>query len=279
MESPPTPARDTSEDSTPTAPRSGIRGIVDNVVADMRSNNGGPTFTGRDLFTLVSISVILTIFYYYGRPGYLRRNHWDEAAELFGWDRGHEYFELVPYMWWAVTSIVIRMVLPCLIIVFVFKDHTRNYGYRIKGEVGHARIYLLMYAVMLPVVVAASFLPGFQDEYPLYAGAIGGIDHFAIYQVCYGIQFIALEAFFRGFIIFALFKRFGYYSVVIMTIPYCMIHFGKPMPETLAAIVAGLVLGYLALKSKSWLYGALLHWAIGITMDLLSIFHKGGFTN
>ena len=68
-------------------------------------------------------------------------------------------------------------------------------------------------------------------------------------------------------------------KLVIMTIPYCMIHFGKPMPETLAAIVAGLVLGYLALKSKSWLYGALLHWAIGITMDLLSIFHKGGFTN
>ena len=39
----------------------------------------------------------------------------------------------------------------------------------------------------------------------------------------------------------------------------------------------GLALGYLALKSKSWVGGALLHWSVGITMDLLAIFHKGGF--
>ena len=71
-----------------------------------------------------------------------------------------------------------------------------------------------------------------------------------------------------GFLVFALFKRFGYYAVPIMTIPYCMIHFDKPAAEVFGAIVAGMALGYLALRSKSWLPGAVLHWAVGISMGV-----------
>ena len=107
--------------------------------------------------------------------------------------------------------------------------------------------------------------------------AINGWDHFFAWQLCYRTQFFALEAFFRGFLLFALFKRFGYYSILIMVMPYCMIHFGKPILETLGAIVAGSVLGYLALKSKTWLHGALLHCSVGFLMDLFAIFQRGGF--
>jgi membrane protease YdiL (CAAX protease family) len=56
-----------------------------------------------------------------------------------------------------------------------------------------------------------------------------------------------------------------------------MIHFGKPVAETFGAIIAGLALGYLAMKSRSWVYGACLHWGVGITMDLLAVLQKGGF--
>lgn len=285
MESTTTPPQEASAtdhehaDKTPTTERArgGFRGFFEELFEDLRENNSGPTFTREDLFTLIIISVLLTIFYYFGRPAYFRRHHWDAAGALLGWDRSHEYFRLIPYYYWAVASVFFRMMLPCLIVVLVYRERIRDYGYRLIGEVEHARIYLLLYFIMLPIVVFVSFQPSFQGKYPFYKGSMDGLDHFVMYQLCYGIQFIALEAFFRGFMIFALFKRFGYYSVVIMTIPYCMIHFGKPMPETLGAIVAGLALGYLALKSKSWLYGALLHWSVGITMDLLAIYHKGGF--
>jgi hypothetical protein len=43
------------------------------------------------------------------------------------------------------------------------------------------------------------------------------------------------------------------------------------------AVPAGLLLGYVALKTRSWVFGALLHWAVGITMDSLAIWHAGGF--
>ena len=60
-----------------------------------------------------------------------------------------------------------------------------------------------------------------------------------------------------------------------MTIPYCMIHFGKPMPEAIAAILAGIILGTLSLKSKNIWLGVLIHCSVALTMDLCSLWQKG----
>jgi membrane protease YdiL (CAAX protease family) len=65
--------------------------------------------------------------------------------------------------------------------------------------------------------------------------------------------------------------------VAVMMIPYVMVHFGKPAPETFSAIVAGFALGYLALKSKSFLWGWMLHWGVAITMDIMVIGREVGF--
>ncbi|MBE7525992.1 CPBP family intramembrane metalloprotease [candidate division WWE3 bacterium] len=61
----------------------------------------------------------------------------------------------------------------------------------------------------------------------------------------------------------------------VMVIPYCMIHFGKPMPETFAAIIAGVVLGFLSLKSKSIWLGVMIHCSVALTMDLCALYRKG----
>ncbi len=261
--------------ATPT--RRGFRGFFSELRDDLTRNNPGPEITVADVGFLILLCALLTIFFYWGRPQYFRFSLWNETAELIGMARTHEYYGLLPYGYWAIMSVLMRMVLPALIIALVMKDSVRDYGYRLKGEAAHARIYLFLYAFMFPIVVAVSFTTSFQQKYPFYGGSVNGLDHFAIYQLCYGIQFFGLEAFFRGFVLFALFKRFGYYAIPIMTVPYCMIHFGKPPLETFGSVFAGLALGYLALKSKSWVHGALLHWSIGITMDLLAIFHRGGF--
>ena len=70
----------------------------------------------------------------------------------------------------------------------------------------------------------------------------------------------------------------GKMAVIVPLIPYVMIHFGKPFPETLGAIVAGLVLGTMALRSRSIVPGILVHFSIAIGMDLLSLWQQGYFT-
>ena len=48
----------------------------------------------------------------------------------------------------------------------------------------------------------------------------------------------------------------------VAVVPYCMIHFQKPLPEALGAIVAGVVLGALSLRTGSVLGGAAVHVAV-----------------
>ena len=69
--------------------------------------------------------------------------------------------------------------------------------------------------------------------------------------------------------------RLGWVSIFVMVVPYNMLHFGKPMPEALVAIIGGLVLGTLSLKTRSIWWGASLHIAIAITMDLCALWHEG----
>jgi len=54
-------------------------------------------------------------------------------------------------------------------------------------------------------------------------------------------------------------------------VPYCMIHFGKTFAETMAAIVAGLALGTVALRTKSIWGGVFVHIAVAVTMDLMTV--------
>jgi membrane protease YdiL (CAAX protease family) len=133
-----------------------------------------------------------------------------------------------------------------------------------------------MLAVMIPLVAFFSTTASFQARYPFYDLVPGEklYPNFWIWEGLYFLQFFALEFFFRGFMVHGLKKRFGVYSILVMMIPYCMIHFGKPLPETIAAIIAGLVLGMLSYKSRSILLGVCIHYSVGLMMDLAALWHK-----
>jgi membrane protease YdiL (CAAX protease family) len=85
------------------------------------------------------------------------------------------------------------------------------------------------------------------------------------------LLYTGIELFFRGLLIHAFKHKFGYYSILFSVIPYCMIHFGKPLPETIGAVFAGLILGFLSLNTGSIVLGILLHCGIAVTMDFLAL--------
>jgi membrane protease YdiL (CAAX protease family) len=86
-----------------------------------------------------------------------------------------------------------------------------------------------------------------------------------------------VEFFFRGYLLFGLFPKIGYLAIFVAAIPYVMVHFAKPPSEALGSMFAGILLGYMALRSGSIWGGFLLHWVVGMTMDALSIYFSGGF--
>ncbi|HLG03891.1 MAG TPA: CPBP family intramembrane glutamic endopeptidase [Bacteroidia bacterium] len=164
-----------------------------------------------------------------------------------------------------------------MIVRFLFREKLTDYGLRWKGAFRDWWLYAGMLSVMTPLVLFFSTTESFLRRYPFYdpSGDISLWPDFWILEVEYFIQFIALEFFFRGFMTLGLRKRFGYYAIFIMTIPYCMVHFGKPMPETIGAIIAGVILGTLSMKSRSIWLGVCIHYSIALLMDFCALWRKG----
>ncbi|MGZ4049488.1 MAG: CPBP family glutamic-type intramembrane protease [Bacteroidia bacterium] len=180
-------------------------------------------------------------------------------------------------IYWACNVIFFYVIPPFILIKFVFKEKFSDYGLSIKGAFKDYKIYVIMLCVMIPLVLFFSRTESFQARYPFYDVKKGEpfYPNLFCWEIVYFVQFFALEFFFRGFLLHGTKQQFGYYSVFVMTIPYCMIHFGKPFPETIAAIIAGIVLGTLSLKSRSIWLGVAIHFSVAITMDLCSLWQKG----
>jgi membrane protease YdiL (CAAX protease family) len=178
---------------------------------------------------------------------------------------------------WSAGCALAYLVVPALIVRFVFGARLRDYGLTFRGFLRHLPVYAVLYLLVLPFVIPAAFSPHTAKFYPFFKGAGDGLGPFIRWQIVYGLQFLSLEFFFRGFLLFGLEKRFGVHAILVMIVPYCMIHFRKSWPESVAAIAAGLVLGLLALRTRSVLGGVLIHWAVAITMDACAIASRGGF--
>ncbi len=242
--------------------------------------DGAPALDRETVVVFVLATLLLIVFQYFGKPEFYRTSALaallkPTAERWLGAQAG-----LAPYAYWGVTSVLLRTVIPLTAVALLFRASPRDFGWRWRGTLSHAPTYIGLWLFMLPLLLAASTMPSFQAKYPFYRGAMAGGFTFWGYELAYGLQFMGVEAFFRGFLTFSLFKKFGNYALFIMAIPYVMIHFNKPLPEVVGALVAALVLGVLALRAKSFIPGFFLHWAIGITMDVLAIDKaNGGWRN
>jgi len=97
------------------------------------------------------------------------------------------------------------------------------------------------------------------------------------YELFTGFYMFGWEFFFRGFLLFGLQKTWlrGGGAVVLQALVFMLLHWSldpqaaKPLAEILSAFPGGIVLGILALRTRSFVYGFLAHWAISATLDVM----------
>lgn len=189
------------------------------------------------------------------------------------------------HLYWFWMGPVVLFALPMTVGCLLLKVRPADLGVQIGDWRSGLKWVFGIYAGFLPVVTTVSFLGTFKRTYPmngfvgdetlkLLLDKGGSIWPFVIFEISYGLYFIGWEFFFRGLMGFGLFKALGWYSVLVATIPFAVMHVGKPEPEALGSVVAGIALGIFALKERSFLYGALLHALVAWSMDVLAIFHK-----
>lgn len=190
-----------------------------------------------------------------------------------------------PYYWMRLSFMGLRMLTIMLPITFYWFIMDRKerplYGFSLKGY--DTRPYLYMLAFMVPLIVIASFQADFLSSYPRAGkwgleyfdlAVPGDRKYFALFELLYGLDFITIEFFFRGFLIYAFMRLVGPGAILAMACFYCFIHFGKPLGETISSFWGGTLLGILAYYSGSILGGIIVHMGIAWLMEAGAILNK-----
>lgn len=227
----------------------------------------------RPLVVMVTTAVSLTLIEYFGDRDTFRTAVSHYYPAFFS----HRYYELAGFAYWTGFRVAGYVVLPWLTVLMMPGERLRDYGLRTRGFVRHLWIYAVLLAIVLLPVMMVSYTKTFQNTYPFYKLAARSWTDFLGWEGLYALQFFALEVFFRGYMIHPLKRALGANAVFAMAVPYCMIHFNKPLAEVLGAVVAGTVLGTLSLATGSIWCGVLIHVSVAVTMDSLSLHHTAGY--
>ena len=234
----------------------------------------------RPAACLLIVALVLTLQDYYGGRGFYDSWLRPWLAELEAHGHRHiilaKYDEYYSYCWWVAARVIGYVLIPFPLWKLLFpNDSLLDMGLRGRGFTKHIWIYALCLAVVVPAMLLVSSQPDFGNYYPFYHLASRSWFDFIIWESIYWLQFLSLELFFRGWILGALRKAMGAGAIFVMAVPYCMIHYGKPYLEANGAIVAGIVLGSLAMRTRSIYSGFLVHITVAFSMDFLALWRRG----
>jgi len=253
---------------------------LDDEAADYRAQlRAAGAVDWRPAVCLAIAGVTLTLQEYYGGRAFyeqmVRPLLEEHDPHGHAWLKLGKYDELYSYGWWVFARVVGYVLIPFPLWKILFPhDSLLDMGFRIRGFFGHLWIYGACLLVVVPVMLLVATQPDFGTYYPFYKQSSRSWQDFLMWEAIYFLQFLSLEMFFRGFIVGALRKTLGSAAIFAMAVPYCMIHYGKPYLEAQGAIVAGIVLGSLAMRTRSIYAGFLVHITVAGMMDTLALWRR-----
>jgi hypothetical protein len=195
--------------------------------------------------------------------------HWDFSLDL-------------PYPWNRYALIVLQLPAKFLLLCLLLW----GCGRLLKDDKGpglsftntkdfHAGPYFLLLACLLPLIALASTRPDFLHTYPkvkniafISAYTRSAAPWQLLYELSYGLDFLSIELFFRGLLVIGLARYAGEKAILPMAAFYCTIHFGKPLGECISSFAGGMILGVIALRTRSILGGLIVHLGLAWLMEV-----------
>jgi uncharacterized protein len=225
--------------------------------------NHAKTLDKKVVIIFLSVAILQSISWYVTSRKFFRANFFEQY-------QFHPQVYLIEYLYWFIGDFITFFVLPVFIIRLFFKEKLSSFGLQIGDYKVGLKITLIFILIMLPLVWIASSTDSFANVYPHLSSARESWTIFLIYELGLLVYMIAWEFVWRGYMLFGLFEKFGFYSLFIQLIPFVILHNGKPMLETFGSILAGLALGILALRTKSIFYCVIAHMSVMFSIDLIS---------
>lgn len=219
----------------------------------------------RATIILISTPLLGILFVYFGsKPFYLQ--HLASSFVLGG------NTELTAGLFTFASAFVYFGLIPALIVKFVFREPLSTYGVRLGDLSFGWKAFAVVAPVMVLLSLLASRMPDFLAQYPMNRAAGDGPLSFADHAIAYLFYYAGWEFGFRGFVQCGLRDELGdWNAILIQTLASSILHIGKPLGETVGAVLGGLVWGVIAFRSRSLLVPLLTHWVLGVSLDLFIV--------
>lgn len=252
------------------------------------------------LFEAIPFLATAMILYGFGKaerfftqPGFWLM--WFLGFAILAFDRSFHIRELVmewfsgqPYRIWfrsiGWSSSLLFTVLPLVLIYELLDRSVEHRWYGLAPGTFDARPYLYLLLIAGVFIGVGSFFGDIQSYYPRYRISegqqfaryyeVGQWVPLTLFELSYASNFITVELFFRGFLIYAFVRYFGAYAVLPMIVAYCVLHFGKPLTESISSVFGGYVLGILALKNRNIWGGVIIHIGVAWLMELFGFLQR-----
>ena len=170
------------------------------------------------------------------------------------------YHDLFATKYW--DRFFLYLIIPLILIFVVFRENPREYGFSF-GEWKLGLIFTLLgILLMTPIIYFLGHGNTSMQQY--YQRFVLGLPWTTF------LDLFGWEFFFRGWILFTYARKFGPEALWLQAVPVALAHIGKPEVETLSTIFGGFAFGWIAWRTKSFLYPFLIHWFIGVLIILVA---------
>ncbi len=153
----------------------------------------------------------------------------------------------------ALDQTLLFLVIPMLIILLVFRENPRDYGFGLGDWKAGVVITLGAILLIAPVLWLVA-RGGTMQAY--YQKQVSGLPWNTFLDL-FGWEFL-----FRGWILFGYLRKFGPEALWLQAVPFAIMHLSKPEIETLSTIFGGFAFGWVAYRTRSFLYPFLIHWFV-----------------
>ena len=162
------------------------------------------------------------------------------------------YHSLTPRK--EIDRTILYLLIPLFFVIVVFRESPREYGFTLGDWRAGLVITLGGMVLMTPIIWYQARLDPTMQSY--YEGMTANLPWNTF------LELLGWEYLFRGWIIFGYVRKFGPEALWLQAVPFALAHISKPEIETLSTIFGGFAFGWVAYRTRSFLYPFLIHWYI-----------------
>ncbi len=214
-----------------------------------------------EIILWVSVILLMVLKIYEGDRTFYEL-HFSDGMQDDQWSRWYKW------LYHNLSTLVLFALIPMGIIKRSFREKPADYGWQWGDWKFGLKATLIAFAIMPFVVYNSAQNPVhyafYNNEFPLEL-ATSSVAMFALWGLSYLPHYVGWEFFFRGYVLFGFGKKYGIFmALMFQVLLTALMHIGKPEAETWGAVVGGVYMGLLALRTRSVVWPLAFHFYLGM---------------